>query len=155
MLSLLYGPTRTSVHDYWKNHSFDYVDLCRQSDVSVLICCLGLSSGFPGDTDGKESTCGVGDLGSIPGWRRAWQPTSVFFPRESHGQRSLEGEAPVHGVAKSRTQLSSQAQHSSQVCHSFSFKELASFNFMGAVIVSGAQENKICHCFHVFPFYLP
>ena len=26
-LSLLYGPTLTSVHDYWKNHSFDYTDL--------------------------------------------------------------------------------------------------------------------------------
>ena len=24
----------TSVHDYWKNHSFDCMDLCRQSDVS-------------------------------------------------------------------------------------------------------------------------
>ena len=33
MLSLLYGPTLTSVHDYWKNHIFDYMDLCRQSDV--------------------------------------------------------------------------------------------------------------------------
>ena len=30
-LSLLYGPTLTSVHDYWKNHSFDYTDLCWQS----------------------------------------------------------------------------------------------------------------------------
>ena len=29
---LLYGPTLTSVHDYWKNHSFDYTDLCQQSD---------------------------------------------------------------------------------------------------------------------------
>ena len=24
VLSLLYGPTLTSIHDYWKNHSFDY-----------------------------------------------------------------------------------------------------------------------------------
>ena len=24
MLSLLYGPSLTPVHDYWKNHSFDY-----------------------------------------------------------------------------------------------------------------------------------
>ena len=24
--------------------------------------------GFPGGSDGKESTCSVGDLGSIPGW---------------------------------------------------------------------------------------
>ena len=27
MLSLLYGPTLKFMHDYWKNHSFDYVDL--------------------------------------------------------------------------------------------------------------------------------
>ena len=26
----------TSVHDHWKNHSFHYLDLCLQSDVSVL-----------------------------------------------------------------------------------------------------------------------
>ena len=34
VLSLLYGPTLTSIHDYWKNHSFDQMDLCQQSDVS-------------------------------------------------------------------------------------------------------------------------
>ncbi|CAI9172170.1 unnamed protein product [Rangifer tarandus platyrhynchus] len=27
-LSFLYSPTLTSIHDYWKNHSFDYTDLC-------------------------------------------------------------------------------------------------------------------------------
>ena len=46
---------------------------------------------------------GIGDMGSIPGsrkipWRRAWQPTPVFLPGESHGQRSLE--ATVRGVTK-------------------------------------------------------
>ena len=35
-LSLLYGPALTSIHDYWKNHSFDYTDLCWQSDVSAF-----------------------------------------------------------------------------------------------------------------------
>ena len=25
-----------SIHDYWKNHSFDYVDLCWQSNVSAF-----------------------------------------------------------------------------------------------------------------------
>ena len=34
--SLCYGPTLTSVHDYWKNHSFDYMDLCRQSHGSAF-----------------------------------------------------------------------------------------------------------------------
>ena len=32
-LSFLYSPTLTSIHDYWKNHSFDSVDLCWQSNV--------------------------------------------------------------------------------------------------------------------------
>ena len=35
-LSLLYGPTLTSIHDYWKNHSFDKMDLCLQSNVSAF-----------------------------------------------------------------------------------------------------------------------
>ena len=26
-------PTLTSIHNYWKNHSFDYIDLCQQSNV--------------------------------------------------------------------------------------------------------------------------
>ena len=34
--SLLYDPSLTSVHDYWKNHSFDYMHLCRQSNVSAF-----------------------------------------------------------------------------------------------------------------------
>ena len=38
VLSLLCGPTLISVHDYWKNHSFDYIDLCQQSDVSAFYC---------------------------------------------------------------------------------------------------------------------
>ena len=36
VLSLLYGPTLTPIHDYWKNHSFVYTDLCHQSDVSAF-----------------------------------------------------------------------------------------------------------------------
>ena len=34
--SLLYGPTLTSVYNYWKNHSFYYTDLCLQNDVSAF-----------------------------------------------------------------------------------------------------------------------
>ena len=33
-----------------------------------------------------------------------------------------------------------------------------SFNFMAAVTICGdfgAQENKVCYCFHCFPIYLP
>ena len=46
--------------------------------------------GFPGGSDGKESACNAGDLGSIlelgrfP-WRREQLPTPVFWPGEFHG----------------------------------------------------------------------
>ena len=35
-LGLPYGLTLTSIHDYWKNHSFDYIDLRRACNVSVF-----------------------------------------------------------------------------------------------------------------------
>ena len=53
-------------------------------------------------SDCKESACNAGVCvqcrrpgfdpwdGKIP-WRREWQPTPVFLPREFHGQRSLAG----------------------------------------------------------------
>ena len=64
---------------------------------------------FTGGSDGKESTCNVGDLGLIPGLGRS--------PGGGHGNplqySSLENPhdrgawwATVHGVAKSCTQLS-------------------------------------------------
>ena len=39
-LSLLFGPTLTSVHDYWKNQSFDYMDLCVSKVMSLLFNML-------------------------------------------------------------------------------------------------------------------
>ena len=35
-LTLLYSPTLISIHDYWKNHIFDDMDLCQQSTVSAF-----------------------------------------------------------------------------------------------------------------------
>ena len=35
-LSYLYSLTLTSISDYWKNHSLDYMDLCWQSNVSAF-----------------------------------------------------------------------------------------------------------------------
>ena len=57
--------------------------------------------GFPGGACGKEPACqcrrckrrGLDPwVGEIP-WSGAWQPTPVFFPGESHGQRSLVGSS--------------------------------------------------------------
>ena len=55
--------------------------------------------GLPWWLSGKESACNAGDTGDsglIPGWGisprgRAWQPTPLILPGDSHGQRSLVG----------------------------------------------------------------
>ena len=58
--------------------------------------------GFPDGSSGKEPACEYMNcrrcrfdpwVRKIP-WRRAWQPTLVFLPGESHGQRSLAGYSP-------------------------------------------------------------
>ena len=36
VLSFLYSPALTSIRDYWKDHSFDQMDLCWQSNVSAF-----------------------------------------------------------------------------------------------------------------------
>ena len=43
VLSFLYGSTLTSIHDYWKNHSFDYMGLCSKV-MSLLFNMLPLLS---------------------------------------------------------------------------------------------------------------
>ena len=55
--------------------------------------------GFPGSSDGKESTCNVGDLGSITGlgWSTGGGHGNLLqysYLENPHGQRSLVGHGP-------------------------------------------------------------
>ena len=55
--------------------------------------------GFPGVSESKESTCNVGDLGSIPGLGRSLggrhsNPLHYSCLENPHGQRSLVGYSP-------------------------------------------------------------
>ena len=83
-LSLLYGPTLTCVHDYWKNHSFTIWTF-----VGKVMCLL---------------------------FNMMFRFITAFLPRSK-----------------------------------------VFLNFMAVILDYsdfGAQENRICHCFHFFPFYL-
>ena len=42
-------------------------------------------------TKARDVGTRVQSLGQEDPWRRKWQPTSVFLPAKSHGQRSLVG----------------------------------------------------------------
>ena len=64
--------------------------------------------GFPGGSDGKESTCNVGDLGSVPGLERSTgegngNPLQYSCLEKPMDRGALQ--STVHEVAKSGTQL--------------------------------------------------
>ena len=91
------GFTRNFNHETSRLSSQSSSDMAIWRSVLQLLCCLLL-------------------MGLSP-WRREWQPTAVFLPRKSYGQRSLVGYSPwggdcslpgstVHGIARSQTQLS-------------------------------------------------
>ena len=65
---------------------------------------------FPGGSDGKESSCNAGDLGSIPGLGRS-PGGGNSYPLQSSGlENSMD--FTVHRVAKSWTRLSGFHFHS-------------------------------------------
>ena len=124
-------------------HSFRGIKEVSYTWTCVRIACASIRSvgvrpqfkqwfwDFPGNTvvrlprwlSGKEYVCQCrrrrfNPLGGKILWKRKWQHTLVFFPGQSHGQRSLVDYSPwgckelvtpkqlVHGVTKSRTRLS-------------------------------------------------
>ena len=73
---------------------------------------------FPGGTSSKEAVCQCRRLKrhefdpwvrKIP-WRRAWQPTAVFLPGESQGQRALVGCSPEGHKGSDTTEATEHAR---------------------------------------------
>ena len=72
--------------------------------------------GFPGGSDGKESACNVGDLGSIPVLERSpggrhGHPLQYPCQENPHGQRSLVGYSPWGHKESDMTEWLSMAAH--------------------------------------------
>ena len=82
--------------------------------------------GFPGGSAGKESTCKVGDLGSIPGLERS-PGEGEGYPFQYSGLENCMEEVP--GVAKSRTQLSN-----------FHFTSLMGIYRVSIILAEGRSE---------------
>ena len=90
----------SSVHGISQARVLEWIAIAFSNfKCSRLLIRVG---GFPGGTSGKKFTCqykrpkrGGFDpwVRKIP-WKRAWQPTPVFLPGESHGWRSLTGYSP-------------------------------------------------------------
>ena len=72
VLGLLYGPTLTSIYDYWKNHIFDYMKLSWQSDVSTFKYAVQV---YHCEQRGELNFC----LGIRPGVALLDHTTTQFF----------------------------------------------------------------------------
>ena len=86
-------------------------------------CNPSFTGGAPGGASGKEPTCQHRDVKrcgfdpwvrKIP-WRRKRQPTPVFLPGESRGQRSLAGYSPWGRTDSDKTEATEYAHTASVV----------------------------------------
>ena len=96
---------RPNIYQYitWRRTYLGHFPIFSHVKLNDLIisfwCLIGIHYGLPWWLSSKESTCQCRRhrfdpwVGKIP-WRRKWQPTPVFLPGESHGQRSLGGYSP-------------------------------------------------------------
>ena len=69
--------------------------------------------GIPSQLVSKGSACNAGDPSWVVKilWKRKWQPTPVFLPGESQGQRSLAGYSPWGSQELDMTERLNQYQH--------------------------------------------
>ena len=70
--------------------------------LHIYFCLLYYFDGLPRGLSGKESAyqctrCGFDPWVRKISWKKKWQPTLVFWPEKSHGQRSLVGHSPWGG----------------------------------------------------------
>ena len=104
-----YNPPGPSVHGFLQARILEWVAIPSPEDfpnpeIKPMSPALQADSllSEPDGASGKEPSCqcrrykrpGLSPwVGEIP-WSRKWQPTPVFLPGESHGQRSLVGYTP-------------------------------------------------------------
>ena len=86
--------TKMAKQNLWKFLKIDWKNInTPEEEQSIQI------GGLPWWLSGKESACQCRKLRfdswfrKIP-WRRKWQPTPVFLPGKSHGQKGLESYSP-------------------------------------------------------------
>ena len=92
---------KPNAYQWWNGYKRCVGCMCVCIHMCVCVCAH-IPMGLPGGASGKEPAwqyrrhkrCRSDPWVRKTPWRRAWQPTPVFFPRESHGQRSLAGCSP-------------------------------------------------------------
>ena len=85
--SFSFSITPSNEHPGLISFRMDWLDLlaeCAYIHINMYVCVHKISKGL----------CIVSIIDLFQTWRRKWQPTPVFLPGESHGQRNLAGYGP-------------------------------------------------------------
>ena len=98
-----------------------YRALCFRhlTDITSFHSHYNPMGNFPGGSMVKNLPASAGhpgDAGSIPGLGK-WQPTSVFLPGKSHGQKSLVGYSPRGCKESGMTEQQSMCGHARTCAH--------------------------------------
>ena len=83
----------TSTGQAIKTQQLPRFQKCFHSFIDQTLFSAYYVPGFPGGSDGKESVCNAGDLGSIPEAEHG-NPLQYSFLENPHGQRNLAGYSP-------------------------------------------------------------
>ena len=117
------------------------IHISSTDSILVFFMAEQYAIGLPCWLSGKESSCQRRICGFHPWigkilWRRKWQPTPVFLPGKSHGQRSLAGYSPW---GHKRVKHNLITNHQQQIFH--------------CIYVINLFYQFLCwwtlHCFHV------
>ena len=117
VLSLLYGPNLTSLHDYWKNHSFDCTDLCQQSNVSAFEYAIWVGHNFSSKEQASYnfmtvlticSDCGAPQIKSVT--------VSIVSPSIFHEEMGQDAMILIFGMLSFKPAFSLSSFISSRGC---------------------------------------
>ena len=138
---------------YWHNHNFKLLFVLEGKLTQQIIATIS-HMGFLGSSDGKESACNVGDLGSIPGLGRSPEGgnghSSTLAWRIPHGQRSLVGYSPWGCNESDTTEWLSTAQHISHIMPSTTFasgRHSITISWMTGGMNTVLSENRVWYAY--------
>ena len=96
-----------------KKDEYRKIRYCERPHSGNFYYRTVLQRGFPGGLDGEESTCGSGDLGSIPGLGRSPGEGRGYPPKHSvPGDPEEPGRTPSRRVTKSLDTTEQPSTHS-------------------------------------------
>ena len=88
--SVLYSPTLTSIHDYWKNHSFDKTDPCWQTNVSAFSYTVYVGHSFSSKEQASFNFMAAPSAVILQPEKIKCVPVSIVSPSICHAVMGLD-----------------------------------------------------------------